>query len=155
MNNFSWVIPQKLAGSDIPGKFMADNETLRKDIETLVNDGVRCLVSLQKPIGAIEQICDDFGMEWIYFPVADYDVPSDSAQFSMLVSDIIKRFENNIPVCVHCYAGIGRTGLVLSCVVGKYFGLGAQKAIATVRSVRTTIDTEEQETFVRKFLNSL
>lgn len=155
MKNFSWVIPQKLAGSDIPGRFIPGDEAVRNDIEILVQNGVKCLVSLQKPQGAIEKICLDFAMEWIYFPVNDYSIPENKSSFDRLISDIITKLDNNKPVCVHCYAGIGRTGLVLSCVVGKYFELDAKKAVDAVRKVRPAIDTEEQESFVFNFLESL
>jgi protein-tyrosine phosphatase len=148
LKNFSWIIPGKLAGSDIPGR-----QSLRNDLENLYADGVRCLVSLEKPPGMVEAIASELAIEWHFFPVPDFGIPQNSSEFSTLIDFIIKTFESGKPVCVHCHAGVGRTGLVLSCVVGKCFSLNATKAIAAVRKTRAAIDTQEQEQFVSSYLN--
>jgi hypothetical protein len=53
--------------------------------------------------------------------------------------------------------GSGRasgTGLVLCCTVGRYLRLPADRAIAAVRRIRSALDTREQESFVRHYLES-
>ena len=152
LNNFSWVIPQKLAGSDMPGKHAWDEEAIREDISILAAEGVRSLVSLELPAGPVELICGELGLEWCYYPIPDYEVPTDLRSFSEQIDTIIDSFAMGKPVCVHCHAGIGRTGLVLSCVMGRYFGIDGEKAIAAVRRTRTALDTMEQQSFVISFL---
>lgn len=153
LKNFSWVLPGKLAGSDIPGRGSGSEDSIRKDLQQLSDEGIRCLVSLEHPSVSIESFCDQFGLKWNYFPIPDFDVPQNGDDFSRLINDIIKTFESGNPVCVHCHAGIGRTGLVLSCVVGRYFGISAGKSIKTVRMTRKALDTPEQERFVNVFLD--
>ncbi|NLE00250.1 MAG: hypothetical protein GX640_10285 [Fibrobacter sp.] len=150
LQNFSWVLPGKLAGSDIPGHHSADH--IRTDLEYLAENGIRYLVSLEKPAGEIQQICSELNMTWKYFPIPDFSLPPDITAFSKMVTEIIEKLQNGLPVCVHCHAGVGRTGLVLSCVIGKYFLLDSNKALATVRRSRAAIDTAEQRNFVRYFL---
>lgn len=153
LKNFSWVLPGKLAGSDVPGRHSLEPDNIRNDLQKLRSEGVLYLVSLEKPKGLIEQICSELGMKWNYFPIQDFKVPQNGAQFLTLINDIIINFESGKPVCIHCHAGVGRTGLVLSCVLGQYFCLGASKAIAAVRKNRAALDTPEQECFVKEFLS--
>lgn len=141
--NFSWVIPGKLAGCSLP--YSMD------DLKDLYGKGVRCLVSLQ--CGAILPSCSKIGMDWSYFPVEDFSLPSDDKKFDGLVLDIIDSIMHERPVCVHCRAGIGRTGMVLASVVGRMLGLKGEHAIAYVKRNRDAIDTEEQAEYVRKYLS--
>ncbi len=154
LKNFSWVLPGKLAGSDIPGRNSLEPDSVRNDLQEMRSEGVTYLVSLEKPLGPIDDICSELGMEWNYFPIQDFKVPENGEHFQTLVKQIITTFESGKPVCIHCYAGIGRTGLVLSCVLGHYFSLKASSAIAAVRKNRAALDTPEQEYFVKEFLSS-
>jgi hypothetical protein len=152
VTNFSWVIPDKLAGSALPGKPMLDEESMRRDIGTLAESGVTVLVSLAKPPDCIDEICKQFKIIWLCFPIADFSVPDNPVLFDSLIKNIVEYINNGHKVCIHCYAGVGRTGLVLTCVVGKLYSLNAQKAIAAVRRSRSAIDTMEQESFVISYL---
>jgi atypical dual specificity phosphatase len=150
LKNFSWVLPGKLAGSDIPGR----GSDLEEDIQQLSSEGIKYLVSLEKPSGEVRLLCRQSGMEWNYFPILDFNIPQDTKSFGKLISKIISKFDSGKPVCVHCHAGVGRTGLVLSCVVGKYFGISAGKAIGTVRKSRRAIDTPGTGKIVQEFLET-
>jgi len=152
LTNFSWVIPDKLAGSALPGKPLLDEVSVRSDIGALAESGVTILVSLAKAHDFIDEICKEFKIVWRYFPISDFSVPADSAAFDRLIMDIVEYINNGESVCVHCYAGVGRTGLVLSCVVGRLYALDAHKAIAAIRRSRYAIDTVEQESFVISYL---
>jgi protein-tyrosine phosphatase len=93
-------------------------------------------------------------LDWIQFPIKDFEVPEDAAAFSALINRIIALLKKEFPVCVHCHAGVGRTGLVLACVLGRMFGLDGKKAIAAVRKARTALETDDQIKFVRGFCRS-
>lgn len=154
LTNFSWVLPGKLAGSGIPGRYSSEPDSLRNDLQEMRSEGIVYLVSLEKPKGPIDEICEELGMQWNYFPIQDFKVPENGEQFLTLIKQIITTFESGKPVCVHCHAGVGRTGLVLSCALGYYFSLKASSAIAAVRKNRAALDTPEQEEFVKEFLSS-
>ncbi|MFP4013561.1 MAG: fused DSP-PTPase phosphatase/NAD kinase-like protein [Chitinispirillaceae bacterium] len=147
LKNFSWVVPSKLSGSSMP-KCTGEES----DIEWLADQGVRTLVSLTLPQGPVEEICGRSGLAWIYFPIPDFGVPRKSDEFASLVEELVTSIQSEKPVCVHCHAGIGRTGLVLSCVLGKLFSLSPWSAISAVRKVRPAIETSEQENFIQQFL---
>ena len=57
---------------------------------------------------------------------------------------------------VHCRGGLGRTGTVAACVLVALGDHSADKAIDAIRQARKgTIQTDEQEEFVRRFEHTL
>ncbi len=150
--NFSWVIPQRLAGCDLPGGGIRSTVALRHDIEFLAGEGVKLLVSLELPQGPVAEVCEEFGIEWRYFAIPDFGIPVNEKHFSKMIKECVTSFSGDGPVCVHCRAGVGRTGMVLACLVGTYLHLGAEKAIVTVRTVRNAVENEAQRTFIASFL---
>lgn len=152
--NFSWVIPNLLAGSAMPGGHDPSPSGLWNDIEFLAGKGIRHLVSLERPGGAVKKICDALYIDWHHFPIVDFGVPSDADSFTNLVDECVRHLRENSPVCVHCRAGIGRTGLVLACITGKHLTLDAENAIAFVRQTRSAIEGAVQLAFIREFLSS-
>jgi hypothetical protein len=155
IRNFSWVIPHRLAGSALPGEGAPwAARYVLSDLQELRGLGIRRLVSLTDYAGGFGPLCCQAGLEWTYFPIPDFDVPEPSRGFIELVDSLAKDVAGGRAVCVHCYAGIGRTGLVLACVLGRYHHLDGREAIRRVRGVRAALETSEQEHFVRRFLTS-
>lgn len=152
LHNFSWVIPDKLAGSALPGGLPgAPEDYIRSDIRDLHDSGVRCLLSLQRVPDVFGSVCADEGLEWIHYPIEDFGVPRDLTGFKSMIDNAVGHIERGQPVCAHCRAGIGRTGMVLACMVGALFGVSGERAMRTVRKVRTALDTGEQISFVKDF----
>jgi hypothetical protein len=171
IDNFSWVIRDKLAGSAIPeeayfsrtalfGRIetggtpagFAAGATAATDLADLYGRGIRCLVSLTDAAAGLGPHCRAAGLDWRYYPITDFGIPDSIDSFDDLISAIIDSMDRSRPVCVHCYAGIGRTGLVLCCTVGRYLQLPAARAIAAVRNIRSALETREQAGFVQRYL---
>jgi len=154
LRNFSWVLPERLAGSGIPGGYDSDlEEYVSSDLRELRERGVDVLVSLQRVPDAFGVLCRTAGLDWLPYPIEDFAAPADVAGFERLVDECISRMNAGKGVCAHCHAGVGRTGLFLACTVGRQLGLDADRAIERVRVNRLALDTEAQEQFVRRFLD--
>jgi hypothetical protein len=160
IDNFSWVIRDKLAGSAIPDEaysartaLSGSGATSAADLIDLYGRGIRCLVSLTDRAEDLGPLCRAAGLDWHYYPISDFGIPDSIYSFDKLITSIIDSMDRSRPVCVHCFAGIGRTGLVLCCAVGRYLQLPADQAIAAVRKIRLALETREQESFVRRYLN--
>ena len=148
MPGFTWVIPGLLAGSSLPGSGGDPAE----DLAELARLGVYRLVSLTDQAADFAEACRKAHLAWEYFPIDEFDIPSDPEAFAGLVRRLLLDLKAGRPVCVHCFAGIGRTGLLLSCLLGRLLGLGPEQAIRMVRSARPALETPDQELFVHRFL---
>lgn len=142
--NFSWVVPDQLAGMGRPGR----TNPLDEDLAALRELGIVVLVSLTESSTSSEAAAAH-GIEVVHIPVPDMTAPS-MEQLHQFTS---KAFESvgARPLTVHCEAGMGRTGTFLaSWFVAQ--GMGADAAIAEIRRLRPgSIETEDQEQAVRDF----
>lgn len=155
LKNFSWVIDNKLAGSDVPGNAPVPSENaIASDLQHLRDAGVRCLVSLTAMPKNFATLCEKFNIIWNAYHIPDYGIPSSTDSFHRMIQNCVHHIREEIPVCVHCHAGVGRTGLVLTCIVGIYLSVSGSEAIAFVRTRRPAIETEEQMLFIDTYLNT-
>lgn len=139
--NFSWVDRPQLAALGRPRD--AD------ELAWLRQQSIQLLISLTEdpvPRGLVNEA----GLMAIHVPVVDMEPPTQE-QLDQCISAIAKAAEQNMPVAVHCGAGMGRTGVVLAC----YFvtkGMNANDAVAKVRRLRPgSIETPEQVDAVTEF----
>lgn len=153
--NFSWVLPGRLAGLSLPG--LGEARDLRRGglaLAELRSLGVDCLVSLTDQAAGFGPACAAAGLSWEYFPIPEFDVPEDTPAFHRLMARLLGRLEAGQALAAHCYAGIGRTGLLLACLLGRLEGLPGEEAIRRLRLLRPALETPEQERFVASYLRS-
>ena len=143
-DNFSWLIPEKLAGSAIP--------TSLEEIKWALNEGVKSIVTIREEALEFPLPAE---MKYLHVHSNDMGVP----EFDDLVHavDFIHtRITSNEPVMVHCLAGLGRTGTILACYLIKYKKMSADDAIQKVRNERPgSIQSFPQEEMIFQFAKSL
>lgn len=145
---FLWVIPGKLAGTPWPGIVQDANFDLR----ALQAVGVTHLIALTEyPFDAV--LAGHYGIRCSHSPMPDMHPPSEAQAWELcaLIDALIARGE---VVAVHCRAGLGRTGTVLTAywlwlARGK---LSALKALESMRRIEPMwVQSPSQVDFLEQF----
>ncbi len=145
MLNFSYLIPDVLAGSSMPRG--------REDLEHLINFGIKVLVTAMEE-SLDEALVKQVGLEYHYYPVPPYGTPTLQQLNDFVALVNINRVKNQ-PVAIHCFMGWGRTGTLLAAYLISE-GASADEAILEVREKRpNSIETYEQEQILHTFEQTL
>src|SRR5260370_37490045 len=133
--HFSWLVEQKLAALSYPES---------EDAFTLLwKLGIRAMINLaEEPLPG--EILKKVGILFEHISVVDFTAPT-LHQVEQALSMIHFCLDRNMPVAVHCIAGLGRTGTILACyLVGE--GKSADQSIKTIRKWRQgSLQNSEQE----------
>ena len=93
------------------------------------------------------------GMQFTHEPIRDMEAPS-LAQAQRIVAVLYNELREGRDVLVHCWAGLGRAGTIAACTM-ICDGLGAQVAVALLRSVRPgAVQSLVQERLIKQFADA-
>ena len=99
-------------------------ERLQFAIKSLQEHGIETMISLLRAdetrILKLEnegKLCREAGMEYRWMPVQDHSIPESMDEFLLVIQLIHKELREGKGVGAHCFAGIGRSCMLLACVL--------------------------------------
>ena len=130
-------------------------ESLERAIVHWKEEGVDIVVSLLELAevpGLVEaegDLCDELGLEFLWFPIRDGSVPVSASAFNGLIARLGEEVARGKSVAIHCRAGIGRSALVAAGVL-HYLHINAETALDMVAEARKleVPQTEEQRRWI-------
>jgi protein-tyrosine phosphatase len=154
-----WVIPGRFLAGGYPGTYEED-ETRRKLIR-LLQSGINAVVDLTEKDQHLpyqpymNEEASSLGQEIQYFRMAIKDFSTPTANEMINTLNAIDQFLiAGRCVYLHCYGGIGRTGMVVGCFLVRHGmdGKAALQRLADLRqwipNVKISPETDDQKNFV-------
>ncbi len=157
--NTYWALPGLLLAGEHPSGLT--DEATRQRLSTLVAAGIECFLDLTEP-GEMEPYDQalPFHIEYLRKPIRDHGLPEKREHMMEILDCLHDELRSGRRVYVHCRAGIGRTGMVVGCLLVER-GLTGERALdelATLwqQSERSKLwpsvpETVAQTDYVRKW----
>jgi protein-tyrosine phosphatase len=91
-------------------------------------------------------------MQFVSLPIPDWETPSSESELTSVLEKIDAALLEGMNVLVHCRQGIGRSGLIASCLLVSK-GLSPETAVERVVAARGTSipDTPEQRRWIDQY----
>ena len=140
---FSWIVEDTIAGMERPGLFFP----LKDDLDFLKSQDIEVILNLQEE----KHFIDHPGFIVKNIAIDDFGPPNyeDFVEFIEFSQDHIAQ---NRKVVVHCYAGMGRTNLMLATYLIHHLGIHADHALEEVKARRPVhMVTYRQEEALREY----
>jgi ADP-ribosylglycohydrolase len=151
--NTYWVIPRKFLAGEYPGD--KDPAKAREKINRFLEVGVRHFIDLTEPgeyglvpyeaILSEESRAANITATYQRFPIRDISVPRDAEYLAKILLAIDRRIRQGGPVYVHCWGGVGRTGLVIACWLQEH-GRTPDDALAELSRKWSTVAKSSRKT---------
>lgn len=144
IDRFHWVVPGKLAGMSLPGRI----GLLEDDLAEAHAKGIRAVATLTERSLEPQSAVDASGLVTRHFPIDDFDIPTldQAADFCRWVDE---QLAANRPVAAHCFAGLGRTGLMIACWLVREPSATTDAVLRRIRRIEPGfVQTAQQEAFV-------
>jgi ADP-ribosyl-[dinitrogen reductase] hydrolase len=157
--NTYWALPGLLLAGEHPSGLTPD--ATRQRLSTLLTSGIECFLDLTHPseIDSYDQALP-FHIEYLRKPIRDHSLPERREHMMEILDCLHDALRSGRPAYVHCRAGIGRTGMVVGCLLVER-GLTGEQALAelarlwqqTERSKfwPSVPETEAQTDYVRRW----
>jgi protein-tyrosine phosphatase len=100
----------------------------------------------------LRQFYEGRGLRVVTVPVPDFGLPLDPAAFGSAASAAASDAAQGRSVAIHCYAGVGRTGMFVALMARRLLKADGTDAIAwTRRWIPGACETSAQQAFVTEF----
>jgi len=160
IENSYWVVPGKFIAGEYPRN--KDRESSLLKIRDILRSGVTCFIDLTEPQDGLEPYTDlladfpDRKITYNNFRIHDVSVPSDIQHMRDILDAIDSALDKGETVYVHCWGGIGRTGIVVGCWLSRH-GFNGKTALKKLEDLwsdctksesRRSPETKEQEQYI-------
>ena len=156
LNNFRWVINNCLARSAAPAYKGYDRvQVVTNDIvEFLIKNKIRRIISLNSCDITRESrdllLKNKITHEW--YPIDDFGIPTID-QFNTIIVSLNENKARNIITLVHCGAGQGRTGMILTLWQISNNKVKSKKDLIELMK-NNNVETASQKTFIENYYNN-
>jgi len=160
-----WVEENRFLAGEYPGSY--DAKTTRRRIDAFLEAGVNTFIDLTQPneLPHYESILKEqagiYGVNTSYhrFPIRDHAVPG-AETMTAILNAADHAIKNGGCIYVHCWGGVGRTGMVVGCYLVRH-GSANEQALARVNQLFKTRpanpyfsrspESDEQVDFIRNW----
>ena len=153
-----WVAPGKLLAGEYPRD--EDEATSRSKINALTHSGVTAFIDLTEENEGLRPysgLLDKTTHQ--RFPIRDYSIPVSPAVTMAILDAIDQHINEGRIVYLHCWGGVGRTGVIVGCWLSRH-GYKGTAALARLRELwqqcpksafRKSPETKEQEQHILRW----
>jgi protein-tyrosine phosphatase len=150
IQNSYWVIPGRFRAGEHPAIGSVDGTRLK--IRWLLSQGINIILDLTEMGEADinyptyihnESISFDKPVSYQRIPIQDWSTPSRKKMIEILetIEEHLRLGKN---IYLHCYGGLGRTGLAVGCYLGNQ-GMPGDQALAKILELRNQIPGEPKK----------
>ena len=151
-----WVVPGKLLAGEYPRNL--DEASSREKLGRLADAGVTAFIDLTEAGEGLEPYAHLLdGPSHQRFPIRDVSVPASPELTRDALDAIDGHLAEGRTVYVHCWGGVGRTGVIIGCWLARHREPGAA-ALELLQDLwqedpragtRQSPETDEQREYVR------
>jgi hypothetical protein len=156
-----WVIPGRFLAGEYPRTM--DPVASEKRLAALIESGIRVFIDLTQDVdnllpyaGLFSEVSPNQEIKHERFPIKDRSIPESPECTGNILDTIDAHLAAGRGVYLHCWGGIGRTGTVVGCWLGRH-GQNAQVALrylgilwhpCSKSAFRRSPETVEQEKYL-------
>lgn len=162
IENCYWVIPGKFLAGEYPRHLDAESSQIK--IDALLDAGVSAFIDLTAKNDGLRPYSSLLKTATYHrFPIRDVSIPASPDITLTIINTLDRYLEENQIVYLHCWGGVGRTGVIVGCFLAHH-GLEGNEALARLHELwkqcpksagRNSPETKEQERYIVNWRESV
>ena len=158
LKNCYWVLPGRFLAGEYPRD--KENRFPQPKIEALLQAGVTAFIDLTEAEEGLHPYADLLGpVSHQRFPIRDVSTPNSIEFTSSILDAIDQHIDQGRLVYLHCWGGIGRTGVIVGCWLSRH-GYSGEMALRRLTELwqqcpksatKQSPETEAQAHYIRSW----